>query len=409
MLSLAHTITHLLSTKSRQGQKYYDNLNRLRIISSAFTGNGVSYSYQYNNANQRTQVNLADGSYWVYQYDSLGQVTSGKKYCSDGTPVAGQQFDYTFDNIGNRNQTLSGGDQNGANQRSSSYTANNLNQYTQRTVPNYVDVIGVAIATNSVTVNGVNPYRKAEYFRAELSVTNQTSPVWQNVQVNMNGSSAANGNLLIASQTNSFTYDSDGNQTSSGLWTNVWDGENRLISIASVSAVPDAAKQKVTCQYDSKFRRTQKIVSTWNGSTYVAQSTNKFVYDGWNLVAIFDGNNNLLESFTWGTDASGTMQGAGGVDGLISMTVYSGTNAGTYFYCFDGSGNVAGLVNAANGNLAERYEFDAFGNIIRATGSLTFINPFLFSTKFYDWETGFYYFGYRYYDPVTGRWLSRIF
>ena len=36
--------------------KYYDNLNRLRIISSAFTGNGVSYSYQYNDANQRTKT-----------------------------------------------------------------------------------------------------------------------------------------------------------------------------------------------------------------------------------------------------------------------------------------------------------------------------------------------------------------
>ena len=30
-----------------------------------------------------------------------------------------------------------------------------------------------------------------------------------------------------------------------------------------------------------------------------------------------------------------------------------------------------------------------------------------FSTKYYDEETGFYYYGYRYYDPVTGRWPSR--
>jgi RHS repeat-associated protein len=34
-------------------------------------------------------------------------------------------------------------------------------------------------------------------------------------------------------------------------------------------------------------------------------------------------------------------------------------------------------------------------------------NPFLFSTKYYDWETGLYYYGYRYYDPNTGRWLSQ--
>jgi RHS repeat-associated protein len=35
------------------------------------------------------------------------------------------------------------------------------------------------------------------------------------------------------------------------------------------------------------------------------------------------------------------------------------------------------------------------------------VNPFLFSTKYYDWETGLYYYGYRYYDPGTGRWLSK--
>ncbi|MGA2801371.1 MAG: RHS repeat-associated core domain-containing protein [Verrucomicrobiota bacterium] len=321
--------------------------------------------------------------------------------------IAGQEFGYSFDNIGNRTQTLSGGDQNGGNQRSSSYIANNLNQYTQRTVPNYVDVIGVAIATNTLTVNGINPYRRIEYFRAELSVTNQNNPVWQNVQVNMNGSSAANGNLLIAPQTNSFTYDLDGNQTSGGLWTNIWNGENYLVSIASISTVPDAAKQKVDFTYDWQGRRIQKIVSTWNGSTYVPQSTNKFVYDGWNLVAILNPDSSLLTSFQWGTDLSGSIQGAGGVGGLISMTVYSETNAGTYFYCFDGNGNVVALVNAANGTIAAQYEYGPFGEPIRATGPLAKLNPFLFSTKFYDWETGLYYYGYRYYDPITGRWPDR--
>ena len=33
--------------------------------------------------------------------------------------------------------------------------------------------------------------------------------------------------------------------------------------------------------------------------------------------------------------------------------------------------------------------------------------PFRFSTKYNDVETGLYYYGYRYYDPITGRWMSR--
>ena len=161
------------------------------------------------------------------------------------------------------------------------------------------------------------------------------------------------------------------------------------------------------CQYDSRSRRTQKIVSTWNGSSYVAQSTNKFVYDGWNLVAILDHQSSILYSFNWGTDASGTMQGAGGVGGLISMTVHQGTNAGTYFYCYDGNHNGATLVNATNGAIEAVYELDAFLRVLRATGRLAFVNPFVGSTKFCDWETGLLYYGYRYYDPDTGRWPNR--
>jgi len=56
----------------------------------------AGFGYTYNSANQRTRAGLADGSYWVYDYDKLGQVVSGKRYWSDGTPVAGEQFAYVL-------------------------------------------------------------------------------------------------------------------------------------------------------------------------------------------------------------------------------------------------------------------------------------------------------------------------
>ena len=106
---------------------------------------------------------------------------AGRKYSADQTPVAGQQFEYTHDDIGNRTATKAGGDQNGANLRSASYLANNLNQYTNRTVPGAVDVMGVSFATNAVTVNGQTAYRKGEYFRKEIPVSNGSVPVWQSI------------------------------------------------------------------------------------------------------------------------------------------------------------------------------------------------------------------------------------
>jgi RHS repeat-associated protein len=162
--------------------------------------------------------------------------------------------------------------------------------------------------------------------------------------------------------------------------------------------------------YDYLWRRIQKVVWTNSGSAWVLSYTNKFVYDGWNVAAILDGTNNVLYSFTWGTDLSGTMQGAGGVGGLVSITYCApnaGTNAGTYFPCYDGNGNVVALVNAANGSIAANWEYGPFGELIRATGPMAKLTPFMFSTKFYDWETGLYYYGHRYYNPSTGRWLSR--
>ena len=89
------------------------------------------------------------------------------------------------------------------------------------------------------------------------------------------------------------------------------------------------------------------------------------------------------------------------------MVVHQGPYAGTYFYVHDGNGNVMALVSAADGTTAAQYEYSPFGKVLRATGPLAMINPFLFATQYYDWETGLYYYGYRYYDPSTGRWLSR--
>ena len=158
----------------------FDYLNRLQSISTTpagATANPLSYGYTYNAANQRTRRNEPDESYWVYQYDALGQVVSGRKYWADGTPVAGQQFEYAYDDIGNRAQMNEGGDENGGNLRTVSYTANALNQYSARANPSAVDILGLSTPAATVTVNGQAAYRRGEYFRSELSITNASGPV----------------------------------------------------------------------------------------------------------------------------------------------------------------------------------------------------------------------------------------
>jgi len=103
-------------------------------------------------------------------------------------------------------------------------------------------------------------------------------------------------------------------------------------------------------------------------------------------------------------DASGSMQGAGGVGGLLMVNAGSG---GVHFPAYDLNGNVMGLVNATNGNISAKYEYGPFGEVFCSVGDMAKVNPFGFSTKYTDNETDLVYYGYRYYSPALGRWLSR--
>jgi len=402
---LVNQITFKQSTTTQMTTtKQYDYLNRLSSISSAIGSTAIGDSYAYNNANQRIHSTLSDGSYWLYTYDSLGQVVAGNKYWTDGTPVAGQQFDYTFDTIGNRTATLAGGDQNGSNLRSASYGANTLNQYTNRTVPGAVDVMGLGFATNAVTVNGQAAYRKGEYFRQQLTVNNGSTPVWQSVTNAAAGQNSVTGALFVAKTPEQFTYDLDGNLTTDGRWTYGWDAENRLVTLTTNTAV--GPQQSLKFEYDWKGRRIRKQVwpnANWNGSP-----TNdvKFIYDGWNLVGILNSSFSLQTSFMWGLDLSGSPQAAGGVGGLLEV-VYKASQTTNCFVAFDGNGNVTALADTGSSNILARYEYGPFGEVIRATGPMAKANPFRFSTKYQDDEADLFYYGYRYYNASTGRWLSR--
>ena len=351
-------------------------------------------------------------SHWDYTYDALGQVTSGLKRWSDSTLVAGAQFNYSFDSIGNRLWTEAGGDAAGNGLRHAAYTNNLLNQITARDVPGAADVTGSAHPQVAVTVNGSTANRHSDYYHQVLTWNNATGAVWAAVtnRAQCQGlSDTATGHLLLPQTPETFLYDQDGNLLQDGLWDYTWDAENRLTRVVSRTATPRASWQALDFCYDWLGRRVGKVVSTWNetNQTYEPSRLRIYSYAGWNLQVEVDETGYPARSFTWGTDASGTLQGAGGVGGLLSMTLHRGTNAGTYFYCYDGNWNVVALVNAATGEVAAQYDYGPFHELLRATGPVARENPFLAATKYYDWEAGLYYYGHRCYSPSNGRWLSR--
>ena len=354
--------------------------------------------------------------------DALGQVTSGKKRWSDGTLVAGEQFEYTFDDIGNRKQSRYGGDANGSLLRRFNYGVNLLNQYTTRSAGpgtvRYANILGEATNAATVTVNNQAPYRRGDFFRLELPVTN-TAPVWlgvTNIAVLNQGTNvdliATNaGSVFVPKTPEAFGYDADGNMTNDGRFALTWDAENRLVKVESLASAPVGSKRKVEWTFDGLGRRVRQTEFVWNASTndYQLSTDTKLVSDGWRNIAELNATNLTLRTYAWGLDLSGSLGGAGGVGGLLMINSASAINSqpSTHFYAYDGNGNVAALVSAATGTASANYEYEPFGVTLRATGPMALENPFRFSTKRASDATDWVLYEYRGYSPGMGRWLSR--
>jgi len=143
--------------------------------------------------------------------------------------------------------------------------------------------------------------------------------------------------------------------------------------------------------------------------------TTKYCYDGDQVIAEYEGST-LKRKFVYGP----------GIDEPISMIDVSDNNK-KYYYHFDGLGSVVALSDEngnvierysydvygkENGNVIERYSYDVYGKVtIRdANNSVISVssvaNPYYFTGRRLDTETGLYYYRARYYMPGLGRFLQ---
>jgi len=109
-----------------------------------------------------------------------------------------------------------------------------------------------------------------------------------------------------------------------------------------------------------------------------------------------------VATYTRGPDLSGSLEGAGGIGGLLSMR--RGTQDTAFFA--DAGGNVTALVNA-NQQVVGRYLYDPYGGLIGMSGPMSEVNRYRFSSKEVDPTSGLYSFGYRFYAAEFQRWLNR--
>jgi RHS repeat-associated protein len=93
----------------------------------------------------------------------------------------------------------------------------------------------------------------------------------------------------------------------------------------------------------------------------------------------------------------------------------AGEGAGLFYYHYDGLGNVV-AISDVNGTVIESYEYDIFGSPTiwdvrnptepNDVESSVVGNPYMFTGRRYDAETGLYYYRARYYSPAIGRFLQ---
>jgi len=408
------------SVSGLQVSRTYESTRNLltQFKNSVATTTLSQYDYVNDAGGRRTSVKHSGSAFEtgsafnLYGYDSRSEVQTMDRYWGSdlgnlSDPVDSQSFAYNYDNIGNRTASLRENDE-------MDYVANSLNQYAQRTIPAVVDVLGSAETNTAITVNDLATSRHGKYWYKGLSITNDSSAVYE--QVNVVGTysppdtndpdvvTSVTGQVFVAQTPEAFAYDDDGNLLSDGRFSYSWDSENRLLGAETLSTLPSSVPRvKLEFAYDYMSRCVGKKVYTWDGANWNGTSTNSMIYDGWNLIReIRNQQSQITNSYVWGLDLSSSLQGAGGVGGLLAVA--EGTNV--YVAAADGNGNVADYVNG-QGAVAAHYEFDAYGNLVVATGDHADDFAFLFSSKYLDREVSLYYYGYRYYSPSLGRWLAR--
>jgi RHS repeat-associated protein len=321
------------------------------------TSNGTltnKHEYAYNVADQRTGTTRMDASTVNFTYDNIGQLTVAD------SSVNSEDRGFYYDSAWNLSRRTNNG-------VSSTFSVNSLNELSTAPTP-----VGASIYDD-------------------------------------------NGNLITSHY---------------GKWIYAYDDENQLVSLVATNDAGGATLSQFVYDGFSRLRVRleyhvdppenppqdsltfgpgggESAFSTPAGG-WIFDSETDYIYDGMRVIQERDGGNNPLVSYTRGIDLSGSLEGAGGIGGLLARSSgYSGGNWTAHnFYHADGNGNVTYMLNASQSVVAS-YRYDPFGNLISKSGSVADANIYRFSSKEYHSNSVMYYYGCRFYDPNLQRWLSR--
>ncbi|MEW6027695.1 MAG: RHS repeat-associated core domain-containing protein [Planctomycetota bacterium] len=329
----------------------YDTAGRL--LNAAYPG-GQTVGYEYDAASRQTKLTYPDGSYVTYAYDTLGRLAA-VSYDPNGPgedPAPAVVASYTYDALSRRTQLANG------NGTVTGYTYSldddliNINHQWLN------DSAALAYAYDRTGLRTSDTIDDPRFTPLFNTLGTQT-----NVPNNLNQYTQAAGQAL--------GYDANGNL--------IYDGTNNYTYDAAIRLMTATASQTSSYNYDPFDRRRVKTVDG---------ATTTFIHDGDQVITEYDGSGALARKFIYGP----------GIDEPITMI--AGDNQ--HYYHADALGSVVALSNSS-GTVAETYRYSVYGEV-RSVGVLG--NPYSYTGRPFDTETGLYYYRARYYDAGLRRFLQ---
>lgn len=342
------------------GRGIEENYNYRNALTAIKEGGSTMAGFSYDAADRLIAKNYTNSVVSAYSYDQAGRVmTLSHKKGSDTVAI----FNHTYDYEGNRML------------EEKKHRTSNSQVYLYDDDDRLISYKEGVLVSNAIPspvtqtqYNYDGPGNRTTIVKDAATTTYTTNNVDEYITITDTGMHTA-------------TYDLNGNLTNDSRHAYQYDYENRLTGVDNGTTAVYA--------YDALGRRVKKVTMT---------DTQYYYYDGLRVIEMRNNADVVQSTYVYGT----------WIDDIVNMQ-RGGTD---YYFHQNAHGSVVAVTNNS-GTVAERYEYDPYGSTtiyspayaVRTTSLIG--NPYRYTGRESDDESGNYYYRARTYSPWLGRFFQR--